>query len=175
MLLLAVMGSRREAIVRPLVKALSSRGYRVATVTQAKKLRVPEDLREFAEAGAGIRMACSTDKVLISSNFPLRELNDFLRVLSSLAPMEPDAVIFLGFEDELADESRIFKAIVTFSSSEAKQLIRRVSPPVLGVYSERDSFEGGFSNLESLINAIIEEGIRRRLLQPSPGRLSSRG
>lgn len=161
MLLLCIIGSRREALMKPLVRALASRGYRVATVTQVRRLRVPEELMEYAEAGAGIRMACSTDKVLISSNFPLKDLNDFIKALSCLAPIEPDAVIFLGFEEELAREERVTKVIVASSPSEARQLIKKVSSPLLGAYSERGSLEGGFSSIDSLVGAIMERGMKR--------------
>ncbi|MEM0017407.1 MAG: hypothetical protein QXJ48_04525 [Candidatus Korarchaeum sp.] len=160
MLLLCIMGSRKEALMKPLVRALASRGYRVATVTQVRRLRVPEELMDYAEAGAGIRMACSTDKVLISSNFPLKDLNDFIKALSYLAPIEPDAVIFLGFEDELAREERVAKVIVASSPSEARQLIEKVSP-LLGAYSERGPLEGGFSSIDSLVGAIVERGMKR--------------
>ncbi len=171
MLLLAVMGSRKEVLLKPLVRALAGRGYRVATVTKVRRLRVPEELMEYAEAGASIRMACSTDRVLISSNFPIEELGDLVRALSCLAPVEPDAVILFGFEDELTGDGNLMKVIVTFSSSEARQLMQRISPPVIGAYSERDPLEIGFPSVGSLVEAIIEEGIRRRLLQPSPGKL----
>ncbi|MCS7102790.1 MAG: hypothetical protein NZ992_02775 [Candidatus Korarchaeum sp.] len=175
MLLVGVMGSRKEALMKSLVRALTSRGYRVATVAQVRRLRVPEELKEYAEAGAGLRMACSTDKVLISSNFPLKEPDSIVKVLSCLTPIEPDAVIFLGFEDELAREEKLMKVVVASSLSEAKQLIEKVSPPLVGVYSERGPLEGGFSSIDSLVEALVEEGIRRRLLQSSPGRLKVDG
>ncbi|RDD54000.1 MAG: hypothetical protein BA066_01585 [Candidatus Korarchaeota archaeon NZ13-K] len=175
MLLLAIMGSRREALLRPLVRALASRGYRVATVSQVRRLGVPEELREHADAGAGIRIACSRDKVLISSNFPLRDLDDFVKVVSHLAPVEPDAILFMGFEEELAGEGRLMKVVVTFSPSEARGLMEKLSPPVIGAYSERGTLEGGFPSIDSLVRAIMEEGIRRRLLQPSPARLGGEG
>lgn len=175
MLLVALLGSKRDLLLAPLVRMLSSRGYRVATLTQASKLRVPEELREAAEAGASIRMACSVDRVLISSNFPLKELNEMIKVISSLAPIEPDAVVILGFDEAVASDSRVMKVIAASSSSEANQIISRISQPIIGTYSARGDLESGYSTPESLAEAVISEGMRRKLLQPSPGRISSDG
>ncbi|MCC6029755.1 MAG: hypothetical protein LM591_06420 [Candidatus Korarchaeum sp.] len=168
MLIVGVMGSRKGVLIKPLIRAFTNRSYRVAAVTQTRRIGVPDELRELAEAGSSLRMACSIDKVLISSNFPLRGLDDIVKAISSLSPIEPDVIVLSGFEDILSREERVLKVITASSPPEARQLLEKLSKPIVGVYVERGDFEGGFKDLGGLIGAIIEEGIKRKLLQPSP-------
>lgn len=168
MLLIGVMGSRKEVLIKPLIRTFTNRSYRVAAVKQTRRIGVPNELGDLAEAGSSLRIACSIDRVLISSNFPLKGLDDIVKTISSLSPIEPDVIVFFGFEDMLGREDRILKVITASSPPEAKQLLGRLSQPIIGVYVERGDFEGGFKDLEGLIGALIEEGIKRRLLQPPP-------
>jgi len=168
LLIVGVMGSRREILIKPLIRAFTNRSYRVAAVTQTRRVRVPDELKDLAEAGSSLRIACSIDRVLISSNFPLKGLDDIVKAISSLSPIEPDVIFFFGFEDILGREDRILKVITAGSPPEAEQLLGRLSQPIVGVYVERGDFEGGFKDLDRLIGALIEEGIKRRLLQPPP-------
>ncbi|RSN69502.1 hypothetical protein D9Q81_02545 [Candidatus Korarchaeum cryptofilum] len=168
MLIVGVMGSRKDVLMKPLIRAFTNRSYRVAAATQNRRIGVPDELKELAEAGSSLRIACSIDRVLISSNFPLRGLDDIIKAVSSLSPIEPDVIVLFGFEDILGREERVLKVITASSSHEAEQLLERLSKPVVGVYVERGDFEGGYKDLDVLIGAIIEEGIKRKLLQPSP-------
>ncbi|HDI73622.1 MAG TPA: hypothetical protein ENF57_01280, partial [Candidatus Korarchaeota archaeon] len=64
MLIAALLGGKKELLYRVLGNMLASSGYRVASAVQFRKVNLPKELREFAEAGAGITIAHSVNRMI---------------------------------------------------------------------------------------------------------------
>ncbi len=166
MMIVALLGGRKDLLYKPLVNMLASSGYRVAAAVQLRKVGLTKEMRELAEAGAGLIVAHSTNRVVLSTTYVPDALDEIRRMVGCLAPVDPDALILLGFQKLVRDDERILKALAVWSAKEAESLLAEIAPPVVGVYSERGDYPRGYSTPEELANAIVDEGMRRRLIQP---------
>ncbi len=173
MLIAALLGGKKELLYRVLGNMLASSGYRVASAVQFRKVNLPKELREFAEAGAGITIAHSVNRMILSTTYVPEDLDGLIKTARCLAPVEPDALILVGFQKLVSRDERIIKALAVWSAKEANSLLPQLAPPVVGVYSDKGDYqgEGSFSDLKDLAKAVIEEGRRLRQLPPSPRRV----
>lgn len=166
MMVVALLGGRKELVYRSLTNALASSGYRVAVAVKGRRLGLIREMVELAEAGAGLIMVHSPNRALLSTTYVPETLEDVKRAISCLAPVKPDVLILLGYDDLVKEEEDVLKALSVWSAKEAELLLYDLSPPIVGVYSDRGDYEGGYSSPEDLSKAIIDEGMRRRLIQP---------
>ncbi len=166
MMVVALLGGRKELLYKSLVNVLASSGYRVVAVTQLKKVSMIREMRELAEAGAGMVVAYSARRVMLSTTYVPETLDDMRKMVSCLAPVSPDILILLGFQNLVKKDESVLKALAVWSAKEAESLLEGISSPVVGVYSDRGDYKGGYPKLEDLAHAIIEEGMKRRLIPP---------
>lgn len=166
MMVVALIGGRRDLIYRSLVSSLASSGYRVAVAVKERRLGLIKEMKELAEAGAGLIVAHSPSRAMISTTYVPETLEDVKKAVGCLVPVKPDVLILLGYDEMVKEEGEVLKALSVWSAKEAELLLSNLSPPIVGVYSDRGDYEGGCSSPEELSNAIIEEGMRRGLIQP---------
>ena len=166
MMIVTLLGGRKDLLYKPLVNMLASSGYRVAAAVQLRKVGLAKEVRDLAEAGAGLIMVHTTNRALLSTTYVPHTLEEVKRTVSCLAPVDPDVLILLGFRKLAGRDEGVLKALAVWSAKEAKSLLSELSPPVVGVYSDRGDYEGGYKSPEELAKAIIEEGMRRRLIPP---------
>ncbi len=166
MMIVALLGGKRELLYRPLVNMLASSGYRVAAVVQLRKSGIAKEMRDLAEAGAGLVAAYSANRVVLSTTYVPDTLEEIRKMMSCLAPVDPDVLVLLGFQKLIREDKRVLKALAVWSAKEAESLLAEISPPVVGVYSERGDYTEGYPTPEDLAAAIVDEGMRRRLIQP---------
>ncbi len=166
MMIVALLGGRKDLLYKSLVNMLASSGYRVAAAVQLRKVGLVKEVRDLAEAGASLIVAYSANRVVLSTTYVPDALDEIKRMVGCLAPVDPDALILLGFQKLVQDDERVLKALAVWSAKEAESLLAEIAPPVVGVYSERGDYSEGYSTPEELASAIVEEGMRRRLIQP---------
>jgi len=171
MMIVALLGGKKEELYKPLVNMLASSGYRVSSAVYLKKVNIPSELKKLAEAGAGITLAYSTNRLIYTTTFVPDNLEDIKKRISCLSPVEPDVLVLLGFQKLVSDRRDVLKALSVWSVKEANSLISEQSPPIVGVYSERQDFPDGYNSPVELAKAIIEEGRRRSVLPPLPKRV----
>ncbi len=166
MMVVALLGGKKELLYKSLANTLASSGYRIAAVTQLKKVNMIREMRELAEAGAGMIVAHSARRIMLSTTYVPETLDDIRKMVRCLAPASPDILILLGFKSLVKRDESVLKALAVWSAKEAESLLAEMSSPVVGIYSHRGDYEGGYPNLEDLAHAIINEGMRRKLIPP---------
>ncbi len=170
MMLISILGSKRNELYNALTRILASSGYRVASAIQLRKISIPKELMELAWAGASVTVAYSVGRIAYTSTYVPDNVDELVKGIRCLMPVKPDVIILLGFRKMAADDERVFKALAVWSAKEAKSLMEQLTPPIIGVYSSRGDYEGegGYSDPKELAEAIIEEGRMKRYLPPSP-------
>ncbi len=166
MLVVSLLGGRKELLYTPLVNYLASSGYRVAAASQVRKAGMTKEMRDLAMAGAGLIMLHSASRAVLSTTYVPETLDDLKRVFGCLAPVKPDVIVLLGFLKLVRDDESVLKALAVWSSKEAESLLSDLTPPVVGVYSVRRDYrgEGGYDSPEELARAVVEEGMRRKMI-----------
>ncbi len=168
MMLVSILGSKRNDLYDALTKMLASSGYRVASAIQLRKVNMPKELMELAQAGASVTVAYSVGRIAYTSTYVPSNLDELVKGIQCLMPVNPDVIILLGFRKIAADDDRVLKALAVWSAKEANSLVEQLAPPIVGVYSSRGDYVGGYNSPKDLAKAIIEEGRRKRYLPPFP-------
>ncbi len=168
MMLVSILGSKRNDLYGALTKILASSGYRVASAISLRKVSMPKELMELAWAGASVKVAYSAGRIAYTSTYVPDSLDELVKGIQCLMPVKPDAIILLGFRKIAADDERVFKALAVWSAKEAISLIDQLAPPIIGVYSTRGDYTRGYNSPRELAEAIIGEGRRMRYLPPLP-------
>lgn len=146
--IIAVVGSKRSGkttTVEALVKELSSRGYRIATVKHISERNFTMDTKgkdtwRYAQAGARTIISVAPEEIAtmekVSGSISLREILRRCR--------GHDIVLLEGFKKLVSKKENIGKIVVVKSAEEALQAVRDFKPILAfaGSYStERLSVE----------------------------------
>jgi len=174
-------GAGRSKVAAAVVRALATRGYRVAAAVRAPSdsaVRERPDTEPglLEDSGAGVVGLVGRRRSRITLVGTPKELEDLLSMLRAGQAVPPDAAVLCGFDRLAAGKGDVLKVVVAHGAREAESWLRRLTEPVVAAVC---SESGGGSlrtgrgdqvpvlpmeDLESAARLVMEAAKRLKLL-----------
>ncbi len=134
MTIIAVIGSKKSGkttTIEALVKGLTKRGHRVATIKHVPEKgftidREGKDTWRHAKAGAQTVMVVAPKELAIIEKTDTAKLG--LREIIDKCPNDTDIIILEGFRNLVESKPRVHKIVVVRTSEEAIEALKRFKP-----------------------------------------------
>ena len=184
MLVVSITGPRgagKTEVAMAIIRALISRGYRVAAAKKVLKDSVvrekPDtDAGRMEDAGAGTVAVIGRRRSRVTLALAPKTLEELLSLLSAGRKVPPDAAVLEGFEHLVMDRTDVLKVVAAHGERDARAHLRGLADPVLAVCvrepvnsplltdsgSPVEVFT--FEDLRSLAAKVVEEAKRLRML-----------
>ncbi len=138
MLVVLVSGPRgpeRARVAGEVVRALSSRGYRVGAAARAPSESAVRERPEteaglLENSGASLVALVGRRRSRVTVVTSPRSLEDLLRLLGAGQRVPPDAAILSGFDRLAGGREDVLKVVVAHGPREAQAILRGLADPV---------------------------------------------
>ncbi len=139
MLVVLVSGPRgpeRASVAGALVRALSSRGYRVGAASRAAsesavRERPDTEAGLLENSGASLVALVGRRRSRVTVVTAPKSLEDLLRLLEAGQRVPPDAVVLSGFDRLAGRREDVLKVVVAHGPREAQAILRGLADPVV--------------------------------------------
>ncbi len=139
MLVVLVSGPKglgRARVAAAIVRALSTRGYRVAAATRAPSESAVRERPEteagvLENSGAGVVALVGRRRSRVTVVASLKSLEDLLALLGAGQRVPPDAAVLSGFDRLAGGREDVLKVVVAHGEREAQASLRELSDPVV--------------------------------------------
>jgi len=174
-------GGGKTEVVVAIIRALISRGYRVAAAKKVLKDSIvrekPDtDAGRMEDSGAGTVAMVGRRRSRVTMALAPKTLEELLELLSAGRRVPPDAAVLEGFEHLVKDRPDVIKLVAAHGERDARAHLRGLADPVLGVcvrepVSSQLFTDSGspvevftFDDLKTLAARVVEEAKRLRML-----------
>ncbi len=154
MKVVCLVGSRGKELLQPIMRKLSSRGYRSAVVNRVS--REPSHNLE----GAGILCLLGRRHAQITQRCEVFNVEELVNLVSRSSQIPPDYIVLVGLDDWISRREDVIKVGKASSAKEVRSLKLRFSKPILVLCEEEGDFKSEKELLESLLSIRIDFRMR---------------
>ncbi len=149
MRVICLVGSRGKELLQPILRKLSSKGYRSAVVKRVSK--EPSHNLE----GAGILCLLGRRHIQITQRCEISNVEELVDLVGRSSQVPPDYLVLIGLEDWVSRREDVIKVGKASSAKEVRSLKLRFSKPILVLCEEEGDFKSEEELLESLLSVRI--------------------